>query len=132
MERCDLEELLELEKRLYFKLSETMDLTRQMAEAIDRQDDTSLGLLLSMRQEPLLELQEIQSYIALTRVDLSPEDARLFDSLLGGEPAQSPDCAPVEAQIAANRRVLELLTELDRKLNRKLCGEQSCYEGGRV
>lgn len=128
MNQNDLEELLQLEKKFYLKLSETMDTTRELAEAVDRQDSVSLHMLISMRQRPLLELQEIRSYIQLKRVDLEAQDAQRFDQLLAGDAPNTPAEAPVAEQVAKNRRLLERLADLDRRVNQRLCGAESCYE----
>ena len=39
-------------KRVYTALNEALDLTRQMADAADRNDEVAAQLLVSMRQEP--------------------------------------------------------------------------------
>lgn len=124
----DFQELLELEKKYYQKLSEVLSLTHELAEAASRHDQVSLRLLLSMRQKPLFELQEISSYIDLKRLDLTGEDVAQFDRLLSGENPESAEEVPVSEQITVNRRLANRLTELDRKLNQSLCGEQSFYK----
>ena len=39
-------------KRIYAALNEALDLTRQLADAVDRDDQVSVRMLISMRQEP--------------------------------------------------------------------------------
>lgn len=128
MEIKDLEELLALEKKLYMKLNETTDLTRELAESVDRQDQVSVHMLLSLREKPVLELQEIEACIELKRVDLTARDAQRFDELLAGADGVGPDECDVATQVAINRRTLGRLVELDERINRKLCGRGSCYE----
>ncbi len=127
MKEQDLKELLELEKRFYQKLSETIDITREILDNADRQDHYSIQMLVSMRQTPILELQEVQSHIALKRVEFTPEDAADFDRLLEGGDARSPAEVPVAGQIAANHRLLQQLVELDQVVSKKVCGENSFY-----
>jgi len=127
MDLQDLQELLVLEKKFYNKLNEAIDLSHQLAEAVFRQDQVSLRLLLSMRRKPLLELQEISSYIDLKRLDLNKTDAAQFDRLLSGSEPERSEEAPVAHQIILNRRLLGRLTELDRHISRSLCGEDSYY-----
>ena len=43
-------------KRIYRNLDATMDLSRQMAEAVDRDDQVTVQMLLAMREEPIREL----------------------------------------------------------------------------
>ena len=45
MQQNDLMDLLMLEKKIYNSLNEVQDLTRQLAEALDRQDQVSVPLL---------------------------------------------------------------------------------------
>ncbi len=127
MTRQDLNELLELERKLFSKLTETLGISQDLADAIDRQDSVSVNMLLSMRQRPILELQETSSYIDLKRLDLSPSSAERFVALTSGSPANSPEEQPVADQISSNRRLLVRLVELDRRINTKLCGDASYY-----
>ena len=39
-------------KRIYNLLNEVMDVSRQMAEAVDRDDQVAIQMLVSMREEP--------------------------------------------------------------------------------
>lgn len=55
--------LVQLRKR-YTALTETLDLTMQMGEALDRNDRTSFSMLLAMRQEPVLRMQELDGAIS--------------------------------------------------------------------
>lgn len=129
MEKQDLEELLALEKKLYVRLTDTMSLTKELDEAVERQDQASVRLLLSQRQKSVLELQELQAYTALKRCDLSGDDVERFDALTAGLLALDAAEKPVEAQVALNRRLLEQLVALDKRINLRLCGRRSCYGG---
>lgn len=123
-----LAELLALERKIFRKLSETIGITRELAEAVDREDQVSVRMLLSNRQMPLLELQELNAAVDLKRCDLSGEDEESFDWLIvnGGEP-DTPEEKEVADQLAQNRRVLAQLAELDQRVNEKLCREKSLY-----
>ena len=122
-----LHELLELEKKFSARLAEVMNLSRDLQDAIDRQDQVTVEMMLSMRQRPILELQEISNYIELKRLGLTAEDEDRFDELIDGAPAKHPDEFPIAEQVASNRRLLERVTELDAQINQKLCGEKSFY-----
>lgn len=128
MKASDLKELMELERKLYAKISEAADLTQELSDSVERNDQVSVELFLSMRQRPILEMEEIQNHIALKRVELNRQDALRFDALLSGAPAESRDELPLTKQLAMNRRFLTRLTELDRQVSSKLCGDRSYYE----
>ncbi len=129
MELHELEELLELEKKLYQKLSTVLDQTRQLSDAVDRHDQASVRMVLDMRQKSVLELQELQAYLSLKRCDLSGGDVQRFDRILAGT-ASGPGEAPAAEQAASNLRLTHRLLELDRAVNRRLCGSRSCYGPG--
>ncbi|MEG1683671.1 MAG: hypothetical protein RR295_07565 [Oscillospiraceae bacterium] len=126
MDATVLMDFLVLEKKLYGKLNEVSELTRQLAEAVDRQDSVSVRLLLSMRQEPICGLQEIQANLELSQIGL--EDAPHMGALLGGAEAATAAEQPLVEQIATNRGLLERLVELDRRVSLKLGGEDSVYQ----
>lgn len=127
MSEQDLKGLWELEKKFYRKLSELMGLTRELADAVEWQDQVSLTLLLSMRQKVILELEEVRNYIDLLRYDFDAITALRFDALLSGSAAENVAEQPVVETISANRHLLSQVHKLDQHLNHKLCGQNSFY-----
>lgn len=126
MQDNDLQDMLVLQKKLYRKLTDVLDLTEQLAQAVDRQDQVSVRLLLSMRQTPVFELEELNSHIELKNSDLNAEDRERYKALLdGAAPVRGEE--ELTKQVAANHRILERLLELDGRVSRKLGGERSCY-----
>lgn len=112
-------------KRIYNLLNEVMDVSRQMAEAVDRDDQVAIQMLVSMREEPVRKLQRARRALEEQRNALEPETAQRLSRLLNGEAAETEAEAPLAAQVGANRRLLEQVLELDRVLNRKLTREES-------
>ncbi|MCI8812732.1 MAG: hypothetical protein HFG12_05805 [Oscillibacter sp.] len=115
-------------KRIYNLLNEVMDVSRQMAEAMDRDDQVAIQMLVSMREEPVHRLRQARRALKEQRDALEPEAALRLTQLLNGEEAETEAEAPLAAQIGANRRLLEQVLELDRVLNRKLTREKSIYK----
>ena len=74
MTKSDWLDLTVLERRKYNLLSEVMDLSQQLGEALDRNDDVSVRLLVSMRQDPILRLEEIKAAIGSKRNSMPPEE----------------------------------------------------------
>ena len=123
-----LAELLALQRKVLRKLNEALGITRELAEAVEREDQVSVRLLLSSRQMPLLELQELDAAMDLKRCELSGADEAAFDRLVTRRgAAEDPAEQELADQLARNRRVLEQLTELDRRVSEKLCRERSIY-----
>ena len=98
---------------------------------MEREDQVSVRLLLSSRQMPLLELQELDAAMDLKRCELSGADEAAFDRLVTRRgAAEDPAEQELADQLARNRRILEQLTELDRRVSEKLCRERSIYRRG--
>nr|WP_326126244.1 hypothetical protein [uncultured Oscillibacter sp.] len=115
-------------KRIYNLLNEVMDVSRQMAEAMDRDDQVAIQMLVSMREEPVRRLRQARQALKEQRDALEPETARRLSQLLNGEAAETEAEAPLAAQVGINRRLLEQVLELDRVLNRKVTREESIYK----
>ena len=118
-------------KRTGNLLNELEDLTRQMGEAIDRNDQVSLEMLIAMREEPLGKLQEADQAVRdqLELLTDKFEAAQLASMLGGGLPADSGERVQQQLyeQVAANNRHLKRIVELDRLLNERLARENSVY-----
>ena len=118
-------------KRTGNLLNELEDLTRQMGEAIDRNDQVSLQMLIAMREEPLGKLQAADQAIRdqLELLTDKLEDAQLASMLNGGLPADSNVRVQQQLceQVASNNRRLKQIMELDQQLNQRLGREDSAH-----
>ena len=118
-------------KRTGNLLNELEDLTKQMGEAIDRNDQVSLEMLIAMREEPLAKLQEADQAVRdqLELLTDRLEAAQLASMLNGGLPADSDERVQQQLcdQVASNDRRLKRIIELDRLLNERLARENSVY-----
>ena len=118
-------------KRTGNLLNELEDLTGQMGEAIDRNDQVSLEMLIVMREDPLGKLQAADQAVRdqLELLTDKLEAAQLASMLNGGPPAD-PDVRSQRQlceQVATNNRRLKRIMELDRKLNQRLERGNSSY-----
>lgn len=127
MTKGDWLDLTVLERKKYNLLSEVADLSQQMGQAMDRNDDVSVRMLVSMRQDPLLQLQELQQVIGNKEAGLPPEDRERLSELRKGEPPQGEGESAFHAQAGSARRLLVRILELDERLNRRMAGESSIY-----
>ncbi len=127
MTRGDWLDLTVLERKKYNCLSEVMDLSRQMGEALDRNDDVSVRMLLAMREEPLLQLRELKLAIDAKKENLPPEARERVTALGQGADPQGEEETTYHSQAGAARRLLERIIELDERLNRRLAGKDSFY-----
>ena len=116
--------LVQLRKR-YTALTETLDLTMQMGEALDRNDRTSFGMLLAMRQEPVLRMQELDGNIRrIVEIDAPDIEAR-WRALVRGDAPQNADEQMVVNQMQQNKRVIERLVPIDSRINQVLSVRKS-------
>ncbi|WP_373163183.1 hypothetical protein [Agathobaculum sp. Marseille-P7918] len=116
--------LVQLRKR-YTALTETLDLTMQMGEALDRNDRTSFGMLLAMRQEPVLRMQELDGNIRrIVEIDAPDIEAR-WRALVRGDAPQNADEQMVVNQMQQNKRVIERLVPIDSRINQVLSERKS-------
>jgi len=128
MTKSDWLDLAVLERKKYNLLSETMDLTRQLGETLDRNDEVSLRLLLSMRQEPILRLEEVKRAAGFKLESLLPEERERVSALASGSGPASEEERTYAEEAGRCRRLLERVLELDRRVNRRLTGKDSFYK----
>ena len=109
MGRAELEELQRRKKMQIVRLTEVSDLTEQLLLAVERRDQTSVRVLLSMRQTPIQEMQEIENGIQEYLLSLPEADAIRCNALLNGAKAETNEEAAVSEQAEKFRRILSLL-----------------------
>lgn len=127
MDGHSLEEMVLKTRRLYVKLTEFEDLTRQLAEAVDRRDEVSVQMLLNMRGEPAQQIWESGQQLRQYVLSLPEDDAIRAKELLEGAPQREPGEAALCAQIAQNQRLASRCQELDKHISLRMCGKRSFY-----
>lgn len=115
-------------KRLGNLLDEVLDLSRQMAEALNRGDEVVVQMLMEMRAEPIHNLKLTDQVLRSQKEELSGEDGERLAGLLNGtiEP-ESKEETMLARQADANRRLHQKVMELERILNKKIAREKSIY-----
>lgn len=127
MEGRVLDELLLRSRQLYVKLMEFEDLTVQLAEAVERRDEVSVQMLLTMRNEPAHRLQEINQQMRQRLMELPEEDAIRANEILRGAAQQAPEETALCALVAQNRRLLQRCQETDKRVSLSVGGKRSFY-----
>lgn len=112
---------------IYNLLGEVLDLSQQLADALDRDDKVTIQLLLGMREEPIQNLAKRREILTQMLEDLPPEEAKRLRALLNGASAEVEEENALAQQMAANARLLQRVQELDQKINRKITREKSVY-----
>ena len=128
MGKLELEELRKRKKDQTIKLIEVADVTRRIAESVERGDPVAAEMLLGEREQPVRELGELEEGIRAYVLDRpEPEAIRLGELLGGGEPATEDEKALAE-QVAQFRRILDSVLTLDKQLSVRLGGNRSFYK----
>ena len=119
-------ELLKQAQGRYQTINEVLRVTKEIADALSRDDRVAAQMLLGMRQESLEKIYQ------LLRCASEEEQAGIL-SLLKGESQASPEDSFEKkklGEIGENiRRTLEKTVELDRGISVRLAGKDSFYQG---
>ena len=127
MTKDDWLELTVLERKKYNYLVELQDLTGQLAENLDRNDQVSVRMLVAMRQDPVRLLAAVDNSGKIRLAALSEEDRRRAGELLKeGQPRDDGERIFLE-QAQKTRRLLEQVVAMDRRVSMKMAGENSFY-----
>ena len=122
-------DLAVLERRKHNYLAEVLELSRQMGEAADRGDQVSLNMLIALRQEPILRLEELKGLVDARWGELSREEQEQVARLLRGEGAPSGEGERTFLdQAEGARRLLKQVLEVDRRVSLRLAGSASFYQ----
>lgn len=132
MEELTLRKAQILAKTIYVRLNEVMDVSKQLAEALDRNDDVTARMLIGMRSDPIHRASEAKAALTALCSDLPPQDAQRLTALLNGAPPQSTGEQALAAQLSSNEKLLKQVLVLDESLNLKVAREKSVYQKKRT
>ncbi len=114
-------------RSMYTALTELLELTNELSEAIQRQDQVSVQLFLSMRQEPLDRLRVCDTRLRRLCSLLPPAEGAQLRQVLNGQGGGTAATQGLERTVRQNRQLLEQITRIDERLNRRMGGKKSFY-----
>lgn len=117
-----------LARKLYVLLTEIQDVSKQLAEALDRNDQVTARMLIGMRNEPITYADETKQALGALRSTLDDEDALRLTELLNGAEANTEAEMALVTQLKSNAQLLKQVLELDKVLNLKIARDQSIYQ----
>ena len=82
LSKQELDAALAAERAMYRALSEVQDITRELLDAVDRQDQVSVRLFLSMRQEQINQLRDQKELLKKQCGGLPKEEGDLLRQIL--------------------------------------------------
>ena len=125
-------ELLKQMQGRYHSVNEAFRVTREIADALSRDDRVATQMLLGMRQEELDHLAQSEERIYLLLECVDQQERAGILALLKGEREASGEASFEEKKIGEIgnniRRNLEKIVELDRMVSVKLAGKDSFYQ----
>lgn len=116
-----------LERKKFNLLNEVLDLSKQIGQSMDRNDQVSLRMLLGLRQEPIEKLEELKIQLASVVKSYPTEEAEHLKKVLGGRASNNKPEEALKNQALATKKLLEQVLALDERINRKITGEESIY-----
>lgn len=124
-------ELLKQMHRRYEAVNEVFRVTKEIADALSRDDRVAAQMLLGMRQEEIEHLSESEDKIYMLLECVGPQERADILALLKGEREVAREASFEEkklGEIGNNiRRNLEKILEVDRVVSVKLAGKDSFY-----
>ncbi len=117
-----------LERKRYNLLKEVLDLSKQLGDSIDRNDQVTMRMLLSMRQDPISKLEKVKEEIDAVLGSLSQIEQDQFQRMLAGvNQAETKAEQALQAQSLETVAVLNEVLALDKRINQRVAGENSVY-----
>ena len=128
LSKQELDAALAAERAMYRALSEVQDITRELLDAVDRQDQVSVRLFLSMRQEQINQLRDQKELLKKQCGGLPKEEGDLLLQILSGKKPAGVEGEALSLQVERNRALLERTLQADKALSRRLAGRESFYQ----
>lgn len=107
--------LVQLRKR-YSLLTEIFDLTQQMSDALNRDDELSFQMLLSMRQEPILNMRESDELLLNIKSEIPDYIVGRWQELENNAEPVSQEEILFKQQIEQNKRLVARIIPLDNRI----------------
>lgn len=128
----DMRQILILFQRRYNAIREVSRLTEELADALSRNDEVSVTMLLGMRAEEMAGFDDCTGEIWQMCRHKSQETVQKIRQLVTSDPSENAGEGPEEKKIYEIRRktqaVIDQVRIVDERLNRKVTGEKSYYK----
>lgn len=109
---------------------ETLRITKEVSEALDRNDRVSVQMLLSMRATELEGIDKTIVGLEQFKQQLHPQAQQEIDQLLKEEEIeeQSPEMEKIADTAGRCRRLLQDIIAIDKRMSRHVAGADSFYK----
>jgi len=131
MEDSMLVEILKEMQKKYMFIVEIERITREMGDALSRNDRESVQMLLGMRQDEMNKADACIKNIECLLSALQPEEVNQVREWLNGSGNRNPD-SPIAERLVEKGKSIQLALnrtiEADRHISRRLSGKDSYYQ----
>lgn len=127
----DMTKVMVLFQRRYNSIREVSRLTEELADALSRNDEISVTMVLEMRADELGRFDDCTGELWRMCEHAGCETVQKMRRLITADPAETAGESPEEKKIYEIRRktqaVIDQLRVADERLNRKVAGKKSYY-----
>ena len=130
MEESILLEILKEMQKKYQCMAEIERITREIGEFLSRNDQTSVQMLLGMRQEEMDKADMFTKNINCLIYVLPPEEAAKVDNWVKGQENWNPNEQISEKIMEKGKNIQHILKrtiEIDRHISTRIAGTHSFY-----
>lgn len=129
--KLDMAKVMVLFQRRYNSIREVSRLTEELADALARNDEVSVTMVLEMRADELGKFDDCTGELWQMCEHADCETVQKVRQLITSEPTEDAGESPEEKKIYEIRRktqtVIDQLRIVDERLNRKVTGKKSYY-----
>lgn len=123
-------EVLKRVQRNYVRIVEIERITKELGDALSRNDQESAQLLVEMRQDEMDHISEMKQEIRMLVESSEPEEKKLLISWIAGENKYQPDSFEAKKLLELSSQLQQVLNRtitIDKAINKKLAGKDSFY-----
>lgn len=115
-------------RRMYPLLLDVMEITDDLSDSLKRQDQVSVRMFLSMRQDSINQLVKCKEELRKQCNLMKPEEGEQLQQILDGNPPKDvPGISQLAEQVEKNQTLLRRVIQADRVINQRIGGKQSFY-----
>lgn len=126
-----LTEILKRVQRNYTRVVEIERITRELGDALSRNDQESAQLLIKMRQDEMEMVGESRHEIQMFLQTVDTEERRKLKGWLNGKREEVPDSFEAQKIMEISgtlTQILDRTISLDKAINKKIAGKDSFYK----
>lgn len=116
-----------LVRKRYNLLSETLELSKQIGESMDRKDQVTMVKFLEERHESLRQLAILKAEVQTIMEGETAANRRHLKSILAGKAFETPKEEALMKQAIAATDLLKQVIQYDKRINTRIAGKDSMY-----